>query len=63
VLTLIGASGLSYEEAAAVCEVGIGTIKSRLSRPARSWLSFWRWMNHLACRPSVRFDAPASAAP
>jgi RNA polymerase sigma-70 factor, ECF subfamily len=32
VLTLIGASGLSYEEAAAICEVGIGTIKSRLSR-------------------------------
>ena len=32
VLTLIGASGLSYEEAAAVCGVGIGTIKSRLSR-------------------------------
>ena len=32
VLTLIGASGLSYEEAAEVCEVGIGTIKSRLSR-------------------------------
>jgi RNA polymerase sigma-70 factor, ECF subfamily len=37
VLTLIGASGLSYEEAAAVCKVGIGTIKSRLSR-ARSKL-------------------------
>ena len=36
-LTLIGASGLSYEEAAEVCEVGIGTIKSRLSR-ARSKL-------------------------
>jgi RNA polymerase sigma-70 factor (ECF subfamily) len=32
VLTLIGASGLSYEEAAAICEVEIGTIKSRLSR-------------------------------
>jgi len=32
VLTLIGASGLSYEEAAVVCQVGIGTIKSRLSR-------------------------------
>jgi RNA polymerase sigma-70 factor, ECF subfamily len=32
VLTLVGASGLSYEEAAAICEVEIGTIKSRLSR-------------------------------
>jgi len=32
VLTLIGASGLSYEEAAAICGVEIGTIKSRLSR-------------------------------
>jgi len=37
VLTLIGASGLSYEEAAAICDVEIGTIKSRLSR-ARSKL-------------------------
>jgi RNA polymerase sigma-70 factor (ECF subfamily) len=37
VLTLIGANGLSYEEAAAICEVEIGTIKSRLSR-ARSRL-------------------------
>ena len=32
VLTLVGASGLSYEEAAAICKVEIGTIKSRLSR-------------------------------
>lgn len=32
VLTLIGAGGLSYEEAAAICKVEIGTIKSRLSR-------------------------------
>jgi len=32
VLTLVGASGLSYEEAAAICHVEIGTIKSRLSR-------------------------------
>jgi RNA polymerase sigma-70 factor, ECF subfamily len=38
VLMMVGASGLSYEEAAAVCGVEIGTIKSRLSR-ARTRLS------------------------
>jgi RNA polymerase sigma-70 factor, ECF subfamily len=38
VLTMVGASGLSYEEAAAICGVEIGTIKSRLSR-ARTKLS------------------------
>ena len=31
-LILIGASGLSYEEAAKVCNVAIGTIKSRVNR-------------------------------
>jgi RNA polymerase sigma-70 factor (ECF subfamily) len=38
VLTMVGASGLSYEEAAAICGVEVGTIKSRLSR-ARTKLS------------------------
>ncbi len=37
VLTMVGASGLSYEEAATICGVEVGTIKSRLSR-ARSKL-------------------------
>jgi RNA polymerase sigma-70 factor (ECF subfamily) len=37
-LILVGASGLSYDEAASVCEVEIGTIKSRVSR-ARSRLA------------------------
>ena len=32
VLTLIGASGLSYEEAANVCDCAVGTVKSRVSR-------------------------------
>ncbi|MCC2098249.1 MAG: sigma-70 family RNA polymerase sigma factor [Hyphomicrobiales bacterium] len=31
-IILIGASGLSYEEAAEVCGVAVGTVKSRVSR-------------------------------
>lgn len=32
VLMLVGASGLSYEEAANICHCAVGTIKSRVSR-------------------------------
>ena len=38
VLVMVGASGLSYEEAAAVCNVAVGTVKSRISR-ARATLA------------------------
>ncbi len=31
-LILVGASGFSYEEAAAICGCAIGTIKSRVNR-------------------------------
>jgi RNA polymerase sigma-70 factor, ECF subfamily len=37
-LLLVGASGFSYEEAAAICESAVGTIKSRVNR-ARTRLS------------------------
>src|SRR3981081_517797 len=37
-LVLVGASGFSYEEAAAICECAVGTIKSRVNR-ARTRLS------------------------
>jgi RNA polymerase sigma-70 factor (ECF subfamily) len=37
-LILVGASGFSYEEAARICNVAVGTIKSRVSR-ARSQLA------------------------
>ena len=37
-LILIGASGLSYEDAAEICKCAVGTMKSRVSR-ARSRLS------------------------
>ena len=36
-IILVGASGMSYEEAAEVCNVAVGTMKSRVSR-ARSRL-------------------------
>jgi RNA polymerase sigma-70 factor, ECF subfamily len=32
VLIMVGATGLSYEEAAVVCGVAIGTVKSRVNR-------------------------------
>ena len=31
-LVLIGASGMSYEEAASICNCAIGTMKSRVNR-------------------------------
>ena len=31
-LILVGASGFSYDEAAAVCDCAVGTIKSRVNR-------------------------------
>ena len=31
-IILVGASGFSYEEAAAICSVAVGTIKSRVNR-------------------------------
>jgi RNA polymerase sigma-70 factor, ECF subfamily len=37
-LILVGASGFSYEEAAAICNCAVGTIKSRVNR-ARTRLS------------------------
>jgi RNA polymerase sigma-70 factor (ECF subfamily) len=46
-LILVGASGFSYEEAAGICDVAVGTIKSRVSR-ARS---------HLAKRLKIESDA------
>jgi len=35
-LILVGASGLSYEEAAEICDCAVGTIKSRVSRARKT---------------------------
>jgi RNA polymerase sigma-70 factor (ECF subfamily) len=36
-IILVGASGFSYEEAAEICKVAVGTIKSRVNRAAPDW--------------------------
>jgi RNA polymerase sigma-70 factor (ECF subfamily) len=35
-LTLVGAGGFAYEEAAAICDCAVGTVKSRVSRARRA---------------------------
>ena len=35
-LILVGAGGMAYEEAAQVCQVAVGTIKSRVSRARKA---------------------------
>lgn len=60
VLMLIGSSGLSYEEAAKVCDCAIGTIKSRASR-ARQELT--KLLSEDNLKFSRRDSTPVAAAP
>ena len=58
-LILIGAAGLSYEEASEICGVAIGTIKSRVSR-ARDSLALIYAEGGIAadgCSPSAAMGA------
>ncbi len=50
-LLLVGASGLSYEEAAQICGCALGTIKSRVNRARR------KLMAHLAIESVGEFGA------
>ncbi len=36
-LLLVGAGGFSYEEAAAIAQCAVGTMKSRVARRAAIW--------------------------
>jgi RNA polymerase sigma-70 factor (ECF subfamily) len=61
-LVLIGAAGMSYEEAAEVCGVKVGTVKSRVSR-ARSRLAEMLGVEDGAALVSdPRMDAAMAAA-
>jgi RNA polymerase sigma-70 factor, ECF subfamily len=60
VLTMVGASGLSYEEAAAICGVEVGTIKSRLSRARTKLTELLGLDEGRAGRPPERALAAAS---
>jgi RNA polymerase sigma-70 factor (ECF subfamily) len=57
-LILVGASGLSYEEAAKVCDCPKGTIKSRVSRARRELLR----MLEDGLLADKRRDTPAPAS-
>jgi len=57
-LILVGAAGLSYEEAAEICGCALGTIKSRVNR-ARTRLL--RMMDAESSAQLLETDAPATA--
>jgi RNA polymerase sigma-70 factor (ECF subfamily) len=60
VLMLVGASGLSYEDAAKVCNCAVGTVKSRVSR-AREELT--RLLSEDTLIRRAEFAPIAQAAP
>ena len=67
VLILVGASGLSYEEAAEVCGCAIGTIKSRVSRARAELMHLLAGDNLRAARneaaPMAGLDPSAALEP
>lgn len=67
VLILVGASGLSYEEAAEVCGCAIGTIKSRVSRARAELMHLLSGDNLRAARsesaPMAGLDPSAALEP
>jgi len=61
VLILVGASGVSYEEAAEICNCAVGTIKSRVSR-ARAQLTRILSGSELGSRLAESGPVPAEMA-
>jgi RNA polymerase sigma-70 factor (ECF subfamily) len=50
-LILVGAGGFSYEDAAAICNCAVGTVKSRVARARKSLLSILEGEDPLPAAP------------
>lgn len=58
-LILVGAGGMAYDEAAQVCQVAVGTIKSRVSRARRALETL---LNEASSRKPAEHEISASRA-
>jgi RNA polymerase sigma-70 factor, ECF subfamily len=56
-LLLVGASGLSYEEAANICGVAVGTIKSRVNRARNRLADLLRVASESEYGPDAQIEA------
>jgi hypothetical protein len=45
VILLVGLEGMSYQDAAGILTIPVGTVRSRLSRGRDVFADFWIWMN------------------
>src|SRR3546814_11390459 len=52
-LILVGAGGFAYEEAAEICDVAVGTIKSRVARGRAALESILEEIGRASCRERV----------
>jgi RNA polymerase sigma-70 factor, ECF subfamily len=50
VILLVGLEGLSYQDAAEILGIPVGTVRSRLSRGRMFSASFWIWRNAILRR-------------
>lgn len=62
-LLLVSASDLSYEEAAAICGVAVGTIKSRVNRARTKLADILQLANSTEFGPDPRSSAAISNGP
>ena len=56
-IVLVGASGFSYEEAAVICKVAVGTIKSRVNRARNRLAEILQIENNEDLGQRLRVDA------